>query len=79
MRNLGVLFQEFFERYSTFEWDRYGISLRDGGRLFRKDAKGWIYGYQDPRNIAIEDPQDSCKPFLLLLPKFSWADKPVIR
>lgn len=68
LRNLGVLLQEFFESWSSFDWTTLGISLRDGGEHFRKRARGWNYPNNHPMNIAIEDPQDPSE----CLQRFRW-------
>ncbi|GJJ12300.1 hypothetical protein Clacol_006541 [Clathrus columnatus] len=58
MQNLGVLVIEFFELYGHFfNYEKTGISIRDGGTYFDKIARDW----DDPRNpalLSIEDPVD---------------------
>lgn len=58
MQNLGVLLIEFFELYGHYyNYEKAGISIRDGGTYFDKVARDW----DDPRNptlLSIEDPVD---------------------
>lgn len=58
--NLGVLMIEFFELYGHhFNYDNTGISLRDGGTYFNKNARGWFDSTR-PYLLSIEDPTDIC-------------------
>jgi DNA polymerase sigma len=60
--NIGTLLTDFFTGYAQeFDWATFGISLRNGGRHFRKNDRGWSYAHNSIENIALEDPQDSCK------------------
>ncbi|KAI0320708.1 hypothetical protein OF83DRAFT_1052529 [Amylostereum chailletii] len=59
MRNLGVLVMEFFELYGCyFNYQEVGISVRDGGTYFSKDARGWGGDYNKSMLLSIEDPGD---------------------
>jgi hypothetical protein len=61
MKNLGILLIEFFELYGlVFNWEKLGISIREGGSYFDKKSRGWHKNTQQP-NMAIEDPQDQSK------------------
>ncbi|KAG8714516.1 hypothetical protein FRC11_008161 [Ceratobasidium sp. 423] len=61
-KNLGILLLELFQYYGDyFHYERAGISLRGGGQLFNKKARGWGLPQQPRQNISIlsiEDPQD---------------------
>lgn len=64
MQNLGVLLMEFFELYGHyFNYEKTGISIRDGGTYFDKVTRDW----DDPRNpalLSIEDPIDISRFYL---------------
>jgi non-canonical poly(A) RNA polymerase PAPD5/7 len=64
--NLGVLMMEFFELYGwTFNYEEVGISVRDGGRYFGKEERGWAAADDDRRKrglLCVEDPVDPCAP-----------------
>jgi non-canonical poly(A) RNA polymerase PAPD5/7 len=64
-KNLGVLLLELFQYYGDyFHYERTGISLRGGGQLFNKKARGWGLAQQPRQNasiLSIEDPQDPCE------------------
>ncbi|KAH7343708.1 hypothetical protein B0J17DRAFT_535194, partial [Rhizoctonia solani] len=61
-KNLGILLLELFQYYGDyFHYERTGISLRGGGQLFSKRARGWGLAQQPRQNtsiLSIEDPQD---------------------
>ncbi|CAE6528588.1 unnamed protein product [Rhizoctonia solani] len=61
-KNLGILLLELFQYYGDyFHYERTGISLRGGGQLFNKKARGWGLAQQPRQNtsiLSIEDPQD---------------------
>ncbi|CAE6397569.1 unnamed protein product [Rhizoctonia solani] len=61
-KNLGILLLELFQYYGDyFHYERAGISLRGGGQLFNKKARGWGLAQQPRQNtsiLSIEDPQD---------------------
>ncbi|KAF8760106.1 Cid1 family poly A polymerase [Rhizoctonia solani] len=61
-KNLGILLLELFQYYGDyFHYERAGISLRGGGQLFNKKARGWGLPQQPRQNasiLSIEDPQD---------------------
>ncbi|KEP50652.1 putative nucleotidyltransferase [Rhizoctonia solani 123E] len=61
-KNLGILLLELFQYYGDyFHYERTGISLRGGGQLFSKKARGWGLAQQPRQNtsiLSIEDPQD---------------------
>ncbi|KAG9128356.1 hypothetical protein FRC07_000469 [Ceratobasidium sp. 392] len=60
-KNLGILLIELFQYYGDyFHYENTGISLRGGGQLFNKRARGWGVGLprQNQSIISIEDPQD---------------------
>ncbi|KAG8722473.1 hypothetical protein FRC08_001528 [Ceratobasidium sp. 394] len=60
-KNLGILLIELFQYYGDyFHYESTGISLRGGGQLFNKRARGWGVGLprQNQSIISIEDPQD---------------------
>jgi DNA polymerase sigma len=58
MKNLGILLIEFFELYGlVFNWEKLGISIREGGSYFDKRQRNWHKATAQP-NMAIEDPQD---------------------
>ncbi|KDN51058.1 hypothetical protein RSAG8_00687, partial [Rhizoctonia solani AG-8 WAC10335] len=61
-KNLGILLLELFQYYGDyFHYERTGISLREGGQLFSKRARGWGLAQQPRQNtsiLSIEDPQD---------------------
>ncbi|QRV87380.1 DNA polymerase sigma subunit [Ceratobasidium sp. AG-Ba] len=60
-KNLGILLIELFQYYGDyFHYENTGISLRGGGQLFNKRARGWGIGLprQNQSIVSIEDPQD---------------------
>ncbi|KAJ1308737.1 hypothetical protein OPQ81_004428 [Rhizoctonia solani] len=61
-KNLGILLLELFQYYGDyFHYERAGISLRGGGQLFNKKARGWGLAQLPRQNtsiLSIEDPQD---------------------
>lgn len=66
MKNLGILLIEFFELYGlVFNWEKLGISIREGGSYFDKRQRNWHKATAQP-NMAIEDPQDQSKPLIQL-------------
>lgn len=72
LRNLGVLVMEFFELYGHhFNYEKTGISLRDGGTYFSKIARGW----DDPKHpalLSIEDPLDTCMRYSRVLSPYDY-------
>ena len=59
--NLGVLLIEFFELYGkNFGYDDTGISLREGGYYYSKEARGW-HNERQRYLLSIEDPQDNSR------------------
>lgn len=63
-KNLGILLIELFQYYGDyFHYEHTGISLRGGGQLFNKRARGWglVLPRQTQSILSIEDPQDPCK------------------
>ncbi|TDL24987.1 hypothetical protein BD410DRAFT_826904 [Rickenella mellea] len=57
-RNLGVLVMEFFELYGRyFNYEKTGISIREGGSYFSKARRGWLDD-RKPHLLSIEDPGD---------------------
>ncbi|CAE6379276.1 unnamed protein product [Rhizoctonia solani] len=61
-KNLGILLLELFQYYGDyFHYEHTGISLRGGGQLFNKKARGWGLAPQPRQNtsiLSIEDPHD---------------------
>eukprot|EP01116_Phalansterium_solitarium_P019236 TRINITY_DN530_c0_g3_i1.p1 TRINITY_DN530_c0_g3~~TRINITY_DN530_c0_g3_i1.p1 ORF type:complete len:371 (+),score=134.36 TRINITY_DN530_c0_g3_i1:591-1703(+) len=56
--DLGLLLTEFFEFYGTkFNYFTTGLSIRDGGCYFQKEARGWLNS-QRQFLLSCEDPQD---------------------
>ncbi|KAG8965218.1 hypothetical protein FRC03_000838 [Tulasnella sp. 419] len=56
MKNVGLLLCEFCREYGEdFDYERVGISVRDGGSYFQKVDRGWVNQHQQ-HLLSIEDP-----------------------
>ncbi|KAG8943699.1 hypothetical protein FRC03_002351 [Tulasnella sp. 419] len=56
MKNIGTLLQQFLKLYgSLFEYEKFGISVLNGGTYFRKRDRGWLK-HEEPHLLSIEDP-----------------------
>jgi non-canonical poly(A) RNA polymerase PAPD5/7 len=65
-QNLGVLLMDFFELYGWyFNYEKTGISIRDGGRYFGKVERGWAeFDRRGQGLLSVEDPLDQCESVL---------------